>query len=129
MAIPVEQGLVKQFTATLPAGSTDPVTISYSVPGGIGDVDLSPQIQGQGVAIFVDNPADTQVSVDVYTTVTIYGESYKAFVGSFTVGANAEGGMVTGFGVIKKGLEIQVTPATEPGAAADVVIAVVPSNG
>ena len=129
MAIPAEQGLVKHYTASFTAGSTDPVTISYTVPGGVRDVDLSAQLQGQGVAVFVNNTADFHVNVDIYATTSIYGETFKVYIGSFTVGASSDGGMATGFGLLKQGMEVVVTPASAPSDNADVVVAIVPSNG
>lgn len=129
MAIPAEQGLVKHYTASFAAGSTDSVTISYTIPGGVRDVDLSAQLQGQGVAVFVNNTADVPVDVDIYANTSIYGEAFKVYIGSFTVGANSDGGMATGFGLLKQGVEVVVTPASAPSANADVVVAIVPSNG
>src|SRR5690606_25098276 len=129
MAFPAEQGLVKHYTASFTAGSTDPVTISYTVPGGVRDVDLSAQLQGQGVAVFVNNTADFHVNVDIYANTSIYGETFKVYIGGFTVGAHSDGGMATGFGLLKQGVEVVVTPASVPSDNVDVVVAIVPSNG
>lgn len=127
MAIPAEQGLVKHYTRTF--STADPQTIAYTVEGGIGDVDLSPQLQGQGVAVFVDNQLDTNVTIDIYANVKIYGETFKVYLGSFTVASGSDGGMSAGFGLLKQGLEVVVTPDSAPASAADVVVAIVPSNG
>lgn len=131
MAIPAEYGLVKYFTATLTGGSTDPVEIKYTLPGGLPTVsaDLASQMQGQGAAVFVNNTSDVEVTVDIYTTIKIYDNDFKVFLGSFAVASGQDGGMALGYGLIKRGFEVVVTPAAAPSADADVTVAIVPTNG
>ena len=131
MPFPAEQGLVKYFVKELAAGSTDPITYSYSLPGGLPttNIDLSSQIQGQGVAVFVDNPSDVNFKVDVYSTIRIYGEDFRVYLGSFAVELGSEGGMAVGFGLVKRGLEVVVTPDNAPTETVEVTVAIVPTNG
>lgn len=129
MAIPAEQGLVKHYEVSFEANDGDTKTITYTVEGGLRDVDLSPQLQGQGIAVFVDNPSDVNMVIDIYAKIRVYDEEHTVFLESFTADPGNDIGCSTGFGLMKRDVEIHVTPDSAPSSAVDVVVAVVPTNG
>lgn len=129
MAIPAEHGLVKHFEVDFAAGETTTKTVSYAVEGGIGNIGLSSQLQGQGVAVFVDNPLDVDVTVKLFSSVKIYDRMFKVYLHEFTVAAQADGGIAAGYGLIKRGFEVVVKPEAGPTSAGTVTVAIVPSNG
>lgn len=129
MAIPAEYGLVKHFDVDFAAGETTAKTVSYAVEGGIGNIGLSSQLQGQGVAVFVDNPLNVDVTVKLFSSVKIYDRMFKVYLHEFTVPAQSDGGIAAGYGLIKRGFEVVVKPEAGPTSAGTVTVAIVPSNG
>lgn len=132
MAIPAEQELVKHYTVTFAAddGAGTAKDVFYTLDGTSNAADLSPQLQGQGVAVFVQNPSsETGITVSIYAKTKIYGDEFDVFLGSFEVGAGEDGGYAVGFGLMRKGMKMTITNNEAVTSATDVVVAIVPSNG
>lgn len=129
MAIPAEQGLVKHYTVTIPAGS-DQVDLYYTLDGTEDSTDLSPQLQGQGIGVYVQNASGPNVWVNVYTNVKIYGEEFRSYVNRFRVYAGRDAGAVIGFGQMKRKVHLKIVAEGGPvDSDVELVVAIVPSNG
>ena len=132
MPIPAEGGLVKQYSATFSSGTAANTvkSVYFTEDGTNTTFDRSVQLQGQGVAVFVDNPAsDTDIKVTLFGTVSLYGTDYEVKLGEFTVPASSQEGFAVGYGLIRKGLRIDLENSAAPAADANIVMAVVPCNG
>ena len=132
MPIPAEGGLVKQYSAVFSSGTAANTvkSVYFTEDGTNTTMDRSMQLQEQGVAVFVSNPAtDTDIIVSLFATVSIYGTDYEVKLGEFTVPASGEMGYAVGFGLIRKGLRIDLENAASPAADATVAVSVVPCNG
>lgn len=131
MAIPAEQGLVRQYTASFdasePAGTVK--SIYFTQDGTEDTFDYTVNLQDQGVAIFVDNPLDSDITVKLFASMNIYGETFEAKIGEFSVPAGEDAGYAAGFGQLRKGFRVDVSNDSAPSSAGNVVVAVVPSNG
>lgn len=132
MAIPAEGGLVKQYRVTFasgaPAGTIN--SVYFTEDGTQNSADRTPQMQGQGAAIFLQNPsAESGFTADIYTTVSIYGKDYEVKVGSFDVAPSSDAGYTVGYGLLRKGLRVDVKNDAAVSADTNVTVAIVPSNG
>ena len=131
MAIPAEGGLVKQYKANFANGAPadTAVTVYFTEDGTSQSADRSPQMQGQGAAIFLDNPSTVGITADIYATVKIYGAEYDVKLGSFEVAPSSDAGYSVGYGLIRKNLRVVLKNQEDMPAAAAVTVAIVPSNG
>lgn len=131
MAIPREEGLVRQYTVSFPqdteAGTTQ--TVYFTADGTPSSLDYTGEVTDQGAAIFVQNPSTSAFQAEIYTTMKFYDHTYPVKLGEFSINSNDDAAFGIGYGMSRRQLRVQLTNDSSLENAANLVVAIVPANG